>query len=82
MLGTFLREHGLLTILIFLFVILASNVGLIMQHKAGKNKATGWNTITKSSELLKDPWKKENDQWQELADKVAVLKEHEKDKPE
>jgi len=82
MLGTFLRENGLLTILIFLVIILASNVGLIMQHKAGKNKATGWNAITKSSELLKDPWKKENDQWQELSDKVAALKEHEKDKTE
>jgi hypothetical protein len=82
MLGTFLRENGLLTILIFLLIILASNVGLILQNKGNKNKSTGWDTISKSSELLKDPWKKENDQWQELSDKVAALKEHEKDKPE
>jgi hypothetical protein len=75
MIGDFLREHGILTILVALGLIIAINIGAILQHKEqiNHNKRGGFD-ISKSMSALKDPWKKEDEQWQELSRSVEALK--------
>jgi hypothetical protein len=82
MLGDFLREHGMITILLILVIIVAFNVGLIIQHKEIRGKSSSWHSLSKSASILRDPWKEENEQWQELSNQVSALKEKQKDHSE
>lgn len=75
MLGDFLRQHGMATLLVFIGIIIAVNIGMILQYKDEllHKKRKGLD-VSKSVEIVKNPWQREDSQYQALADSVAALK--------
>lgn len=70
----FIRDNAFLTLIIFLVIIIAGNVAMFMQSKSPEKNIKDWFLMKNASESLGDPWKQENDQLNELSEKVNELK--------
>ena len=79
MIGDFLRQHGVATLFVALGLILAVNIGMILQYKNElQNKKQKGLDISKSMEIMKNPWQDEDKQYQALSDAVNALQEKQK----
>ena len=73
--AAFIREHAIVTLLVFLAVLIAGNVLLFTRSKNPQKNLKDWFMLKNSGQSFLDPWKNETDQLNELSERVAALKD-------